>query len=509
LSFIRRSQWHRGLLTLVCIGLLASCNDKESLQPAIPTVTAPNVVGMTQAAATTTLKGAGLVLGTVTPLGSVTVPVGTVISQSVAPGVIVAPGSSVNIVVSSGPTTVPDVVGQTQAAAAAALAGAGLTLGAVTAASSTTVPAGTVISQTPAAAAAVVAGTSVNVTISVGLPASYAYAIDNTTISAFSINSAGQLAPLAGPPITVPGSGELFEAKIDPSGKFLYAMDIAAPDGGVYAFSITPGDGSLVALNGGLPYQTGSASQSLAFDATGAFIYVLSLTDNSIAAFSLDQSTGQLGAPTIYPIASTIADPKPSQMVSAGNHLYVAEYGANAVEVFTITAGTGALTQGVVGSPFATDVGPHSLAVDPSGAVLYTANVAMSDEGSISPFTINSSTGVLTPASVRPLLIPAFNRISIDPLSKFLFVTEPNALAVYPITLASAALGSAVAAPPFAAGSNPYSVGVDPADQFVYVADQGSNDMSEFTFDSSTGVLTEMGGSPIGAGSRPVYIAIH
>jgi 6-phosphogluconolactonase len=506
LSFIRLSHWQR-LLTLVLVCLLAGCNDENNPQVTPPSVTAPNVVGMTQAAATSTLMGAGLVVGTVATLSSATVPSGSVISQSVAPGVVVAPGSPVNLTVSSGTVAVPNVVGQTQAAAAAALTGAGLTVGAVTAGSSATVPPGSIISQTPAAATMVVSSTAVNLTVSVGPPASYAYIAGNGTISAFSINATGQLSPLGAGPIAVPGSSQLLETKMDPSGMFLYAVDDTSP-GGIYAFSITQSDGSLVALNGGLPYPTGNAPQSLAFDATGAYLYVLNLNDNSISAFSLDQTSGALTALTTYPITDTNPNPQPRQMARAGNFLYVAEYATSSVEVFGIGA-NGVLAQGVAGSPFPTDTGPYSLAVDPTGSVLYTANIASTAAGSISAFTVSSTNGVLTPASPQPLAIPALNFISIDPRGDFLFVTEKDAIALYPITRSTAMLGAAVAGPAFTSGSNPYSASVDNTGQFVYVANNGTANVSEFLLDSNTGVLTPMQGSPVAAGSDPTFIAIH
>jgi uncharacterized repeat protein (TIGR03803 family) len=65
----------------------------------------PNVVGKTQAAATTAITGAHLVVGTVTTESSNTVPTGAAISQSPAGGTAVASGSAVNLIVSSGPAT--------------------------------------------------------------------------------------------------------------------------------------------------------------------------------------------------------------------------------------------------------------------------------------------------------------------------------------------------------------------------------------------------------------------
>ncbi|TLZ33768.1 MAG: PASTA domain-containing protein [Gammaproteobacteria bacterium] len=138
-----------------------------------PTVPVPNVVGQTQAAATSAITSAGLTRGTVTQQSSTTVASGSVISQSPAAGTSVAKGSAVNLVVSSGapaptPVAEPNVVGQTQASATSAITSAGLTAGTVTQQSSTTVASGSVISESPAAGADVVRGSAVNLVVSTG-----------------------------------------------------------------------------------------------------------------------------------------------------------------------------------------------------------------------------------------------------------------------------------------------------------------------------------------------------
>jgi beta-lactam-binding protein with PASTA domain len=133
-------------------------------------VSVPNVVGSTQAAATTAIQNAGLVVGTVTTHSSSTVPSGDVISETPSAGTMVNAGSAVNLVISSGPAqvAVPNVVGSTQAAATTAIQNAGLVVGTVTTASSSTVPSGDVISETPSAGTMVNAGSAVNLVISSG-----------------------------------------------------------------------------------------------------------------------------------------------------------------------------------------------------------------------------------------------------------------------------------------------------------------------------------------------------
>ena len=130
----------------------------------------PNVVGMTQAVATTAITNAELLVGTVTQQSSATVPAGRVISQDPIAGTSVGNGSAVNLVVSAGTAlvSVPDVVGLTQAAAATAITNAELVVGTVTQQSSATVPAGEVISQNPTAGSNVTVGSAVNLVVSAG-----------------------------------------------------------------------------------------------------------------------------------------------------------------------------------------------------------------------------------------------------------------------------------------------------------------------------------------------------
>jgi len=140
-----------------------------------PPVTVPNVVGMSQSAATMAIESAGLGFGRITTQTSTTVAAGFVISQNPPVGVQVTQGSAVALVISSGPpqVTVPNVVGLTQAAATSALQNAGFVLGSVATQASSTVAAGSVASQSPAAGSQAASGTAVNLVISIG-PASVA-----------------------------------------------------------------------------------------------------------------------------------------------------------------------------------------------------------------------------------------------------------------------------------------------------------------------------------------------
>jgi serine/threonine-protein kinase len=70
-------------------------------------VAVPNVVNMTEAAATTAISFAGLAVGTINRESSASVPSGSVIRQNPAAGTNVAAGSAVALVISTGPAAPP------------------------------------------------------------------------------------------------------------------------------------------------------------------------------------------------------------------------------------------------------------------------------------------------------------------------------------------------------------------------------------------------------------------
>ena len=139
----------------------------------------PNVIGMTQSAASAAITGAGLSLGHVSLIYSASGPSGTVTGQAPSAGVTAPAGSQVAITVSKGPTpsaspsatAVPNVIGQSQSQAVATLQAAGFTA-VVDQVPSTTVPAGNVSDQTPSSGVLAQPGTSVTIVVSTGAPSS-------------------------------------------------------------------------------------------------------------------------------------------------------------------------------------------------------------------------------------------------------------------------------------------------------------------------------------------------
>ena len=126
---------------------------------------------------------------------------------------------------------------------------------------------------------------------------------------------------------------------------------------------------------------------------------------------------------------------------------YVANNGSNDISVFSIDQTTGALTPG---APVAAGAAPVSVTVDPSGRFAYAANQG---SDTISVYSIDQATGALTPGTAA------------------------------------------------AAGTFPVSVTVDPSGRFAYAANFGSDTISVYGIDQTTGALTP--GIPAAAGVGP------
>jgi beta-lactam-binding protein with PASTA domain len=522
------------------VGPGSAVNLTISSGPTAAQVAVPNVVGLTQAAATTAITAAGLIVGEFGSSQDSTVPYGTVAGEYPAAGTAVATGSAVNITVSSGspsvPATVPKVVGLTQATASTAITIAGVVVGTVTTASSLTVASGSVTSQTPPATTSVPPGTTVNLILSSGAATpGFAYVANGEgTISAYSRNSTtGALTALNPATITViqspPTPGVLSAIAIDPFGKFLYALGYydnnGFVSGGIYAYVINA-NGSLSVVPGS-PFVTNGSPQAMVFDSSGSYAYVSSASASTVSGYSLDPATGALEPLPQSPYG--IGVPAGAyQLVRVGNTVYadtVDNINDSIVTLFIIP-GPDTLSSTGIGAPFPTNSSASSLFVNPPGSVLFALTQVPPADTSFSllAFNIDASTGFLTPFA-SPLLTTSSNSATLDPSGQFLFLTnQTTGLEVYPINTLSGAIGNAIAGSPFATSANqsnalPSAVSFDSTGNSVFVVNSGSQSLSggassgggiaEFAFNNSTGTLTPVAGSPVTAGANPVAIAIR
>jgi 6-phosphogluconolactonase len=182
---------------------------------------------------------------------------------------------------------------------------------------------------------------------------------------------------------------------------------------------------------------------------------------------------------------------------------YVANFGSNNVSGYTIDPSTGALTP--IGSPFAAGSFPHSVAVDPSGKFAYVVNEG---DHNVSGYTINPSTGALTSIGSAVAAGGDPRSMAVDPTGKFAYVADfrGNVLG-YTIDPSTGVL-TQVASSPFTAGQGPNSVAVDPSGKFAYVVNEDDNTVSGYTINPTTGALTAIAGPPFAAVFGAIFVAV-
>jgi len=347
--------------------------------------------------------------------------------------------------------------------------------------------------------------------VSVDPGSKFAYVANffSNDVSAYTINSSTGALTSVGSPVaagTWPSS-----ITVDPSGKFAYVTNNSDDD--ITSFSINSGTGALTApatLAGrDAPESMAITRGTTAVTYTPKFAYVANSNSNDVSAYSINVVTGallSLGVPVgagTTPYSVTV-DP-------LGRFAYVANFTSDNISAFTIDAGTGAL--GSVGGVGA-GTNPMSVAVDPSGRFAYSANSGSND---VSAYTINPSTGALLSVAGSPFTAGTNPlSVTVDPTGKFAFVVNSvsNDVSVYTINASTGALtqvlcggGAGCNVDNFLAGTNPIAISVDASGKYAYVANSGSNDISGYSINGSTGALTSLG-VPVPAGSTPYSISI-
>ena len=341
----------------------------------------------------------------------------------------------------------------------------------------------------------------------------FVYAVVNAGVFVARINAeTGALTPIAGSPFatgTVP-----MAITVDPTGRYVYVANRDSDN--VSAYSIDAASGALAPV-GGSPFAAGDAPKSISVDPTGKFVYIANKDSDNISAFRIDPATGSLAPIAGAPFASGI-EPNSIAIHPSGTFAFVANGGdvinTGTISVYGIDATTGALT--LASAPIAAESFPESVTTNRAGTFLYVAN---GGSNNVSAYAISTS-GALTAVAGSPYGTGrGALSVLVDPSDGFVYVatgrTDSNDIAAFNIDSATGALSPVAASPFTAARGNPGSLAiaggakaVEFSSQFVYVANLQSDNLSAYTIDAATGVLTAIPGSPFAAGAFPIAVAI-
>ena len=239
------------------------------------------------------------------------------------------------------------------------------------------------------------------------------------------------------------------------------------------------------------------------------FAYVANQFSGDVSAYKVDAASGALTPLT--PIATFTSGLTPNSVAAdpAGHCLYVANQQDSIVPVavFTINASTGALTPGPAPSLSLSDFFPVSIAVNSTGTFAYIANLG----GTVSVFAINAVTCGLTRISGSPFaagILPS--ALTLDPTGAFLYVTNLNDanISAYTINSSTGALTPIIGSP-FPTGAGPTAITVHPMGKFAFATNGFDSTVSVYTLNQSTGALTPILGSPFPTGQAPFSVAVE
>ena len=244
------------------------------------------------------------------------------------------------------------------------------------------------------------------------------------------------------------------------------------------------------------------------------FLYYLGQPDaqtNNLQGITLS-STGTFEAIPNFAAPTFALDSSRNLLIVNRQFLYVPQPTLNQIQAFSINRTTGALSP-ITGSPFPS-LGGSYLAADPQGRFLFAGN---SSSGAISVFQINATNGVLTlnPSSPFPsgLLFSAFP--TVDGQGQYLFVNQGSGVlntGVYSVDQTSGGI-QAIAGSPFPP-SLYYGQIASPtgaASEFLVGLSflSGDNNLYVSSVATASGTPTPVTNSPFATANMPYWLAIH
>ena len=224
----------------------------------------------------------------------------------------------------------------------------------------------------------------------------------------FTINSLNASLTQKTPSITLPCTPHGLAAA--PSGSWLGITCDGTSGGEIVWFARDPLTDAI-----GMPVTVptgGNSPQGIRVTPDGKFVVVANQGTNNVSVFSLDASTGAMTAVPGSPFSASgqpgpvaIDPPLTPTTAQSSKFVIVGDTGADSLSTYAIDS-AGSLTPVGAPTPLGTNAQPLSITVDPQGKFIY---VSIANQG-MAGFTLDSSTGTLTPIPGSPFSVGAATR---------------------------------------------------------------------------------------------------
>jgi 6-phosphogluconolactonase (cycloisomerase 2 family) len=276
------------------------------------------------------------------------------------------------------------------------------------------------------------------------------------------------------------------------SGSFFYVTNFAAGNVGAYRRNATTGALSLI---GTVPAGPVKGPVGLVTAATPTpFIYVANSAGNDVYQYSISLSGGGL---TSIPNGHVAAGTAPQwvAVTPAGTFAYATNFGTNttagSISQYTIDSTTGALTANT--PPTVTASILH-----PSGAVATDSFLYVTDQGNedIVSYSISGTGTLQLPSTISLGVGGAPGPVIIDASTLFAYATDTNLGLVYAFQITNSGLSLINSYSSIAEGVNA-SMGLTTVitsqqNEYLYVANEASDSITEFQVANLVGTLTQI-----------------
>jgi len=306
-------------------------------------------------------------------------------------------------------------------------------------------------------------------------------------------------------------------------GRFLYAVNEVSTlngqaVGGVSAFAVDRNTGKLTLLN--QVSSLGAGPAHLALDRTGKYLLVANYDAGSVAAFPI-QSDGTLGPHTAFVQHTGSSVNRERQEAPHAHYIeaspdnrfvLVADLGTDKLFVYRFDAQHGTLSPATPRFAQVTPgAGPRHFAFAPSGKFVYLANELT---GTVTVFAYDAQSAKLDVKQTISALPKDFHgenseaEIAVDVSGKFLYVSnrgdQTNDITGFSISPTDGTLTFVERIS--SGGKIPRSFALDRSGEWLFAANQDSDNIQLFRVDPGSGRLTAA--SQITGISRPVCIVL-
>ncbi len=309
-----------------------------------------------------------------------------------------------------------------------------------------------------------------------GTYSSYAYVANATTgtLAGFPVPTA-TFTTLTGTTYTLGTTPTALAAT--PNGAFLYVATLA---GSIFLYTIGT-NGALTLGNSGTPVVQALYPTWMTIDPSGNWLFVVSKSSSQLLIFQINTSTGTITQTSQGTIALSSGNPTQVYVTPDNQYVYIG-LGPGGTDGFTFNSSTGVVSgkihlvplNGASDNTFAADNNSAYLFVGEAGTGI--RSLAIGTGGGLTEVTGSPFASQLGPQS-----------IVVDPTNAYVYVANRTANLITGYTLGTGGTLTPLSTSPFSTGSAPNAMSLDSTGKYLFVVNSGgSPDMQVFSFDTTT-----------------------